>query len=973
MKRKIITLFILFIALFVIGCWGNTFSQSVDEALRLYKALRLYNQGKEAKKYGRYQEALAYYERSLKICRDLNHLRVITANLNDIGYVYNSLGQYEKALNYYEEALKIKRENNLSPESIATSLNNIGFVYCSLGQYEKALNYLEEALKIYRELNIPQYIAISLNNIGLVYHHLGQYDKALNYYEEALKIVRQLNIPQYIAISLNDIGLVYDSLGQYEKALNYYEEALKIRRQLNIPQYIATSLNNIGAVYSSLGQYEKALNYYEEALKIYRELNIPQDIATSLNNIGYVYYFLGQYEKALSYFEEALKIRKELNIPQDIAISLNNIGDIYLSQKRYKEAEKYFSEAKGRSGFVELYIATGRHNEALNLLKEMAPKWNTADPYRIQVYTQNGLGLKGMGKFKEASAEFLQAVSISEEMRARIKGEKAGFFGAGYYGGRIRSYKGLISTLSERVITGETIDERFKPYGKDLLSTSFYFAESTRARVLLEAIAESVRGYFKSELPPEIKNKEEDILNRLSAIEEQWTQMYTKGEDVFKEWVKRKETLKKELDVLISNMRREYPRYASLNYPKPIPVEELPLKENEILLEYAICDDATYLFVVSKGKVERLIKIPKDKEGIEALVEEFVLPLQSPYTQEDFSPFLGQSLYCLLLEDALKGISPDKEIIIIPDGILGLLPFEALVISTGKDYRDSLYVGDKYKTTYCQSASILALNRMLKPSQASKILFALGNPIYDKNDPRYIAYKKGQPQPTLLTQNLAQYAYRGLATRREWGKTSKDDKEGKGMFFIPLPETEDEVRAIAGLFGVKSEPPDVLLNIYANETNLRKATLKNYRYLHFATHADLPGKVQGIKEPFLLLGQVENKGEDDGFLTLTEVLGLSLDADIVVLSACLTGRGKVMEGEGVVNFARAFQHAGARSVLVSLWEVASKETGEYMELFYQHLKQGKTRGEALRLARNEIKKKYPNPFYWAPFILHGER
>ena len=164
----------------------------------------------------------------------------------------------------------------------------------------------------------------------------------------------------------------------------------------------------------------------------------------------------------------------------------------------------------------------------------------------------------------------------------------------------------------------------------------------------------------------------------------------------------------------------------------------------------------------------------------------------------------------------------------------------------------------------------------------------------------------------------------------------------------------------------------MLLNINANETNFRKTNLKDYRYIHFATHADLPGKVQGIKEPFIILGQVENETKDDGFLTMSEVLDLKLDADLVVLSACVTGKGKIMEGEGVSNFARAFHHAGARSVLVSLWEVASNETVEYMESFYRHIKQGKTKSEALTLARKEIKSKYPNPFYWAVFILHGE-
>ena len=190
--------------------------------------------------------------------------------------------------------------------------------------------------------------------------------------------------------------------------------------------------------------------------------------------------------------------------------------------------------------------------------------------------------------------------------------------------------------------------------------------------------------------------------------------------------------------------------------------------------------------------------------------------------------------------------------------------------------------------------------------------------------------------------------------------------------YPPLEETEGEVRAIAGLLGVKPDPPDVLLNLQANETFLKKSPLQDYRYLHFATHADLPGKVQGIKEPFILLGQVGNQAGDNGFLTLSKVLGLKLKAQMVVLSACVTGRGKVMEGEGVANFARAFQHAGAQSVVVSLWEVASNEAVEYHDPVLRAPEGRQIPPEALQLARQAIKAKYPQPFFWAVFILHGE-
>jgi len=187
-----------------------------------------------------------------------------------------------------------------------------------------------------------------------------------------------------------------------------------------------------------------------------------------------------------------------------------------------------------------------------------------------------------------------------------------------------------------------------------------------------------------------------------------------------------------------------------------------------------------------------------------------------------------------------------------------------------------------------------------------------------------------------------------------------------------LPKTLDEVQGISELFNIQIPSPHVLFGIDANETQLKKKDLKNYRYIHFATHGDRGRKIQNINEPFLLLGQVENKGNDDGFLTISEVMDWKLNADMVTLSACLTGSGKFMSGEGVMNFARAFQQAGAKSVLVSLWEVDSEYSATFMKTFYKAIKDGKSKEEALKIARKEIRKKTSHPFYWAPFVLYGE-
>ncbi|MDW7973026.1 MAG: CHAT domain-containing protein, partial [Thermodesulfovibrio sp.] len=414
-------------------------------------------------------------------------------------------------------------------------------------------------------------------------------------------------------------------------------------------------------------------------------------------------------------------------------------------------------------------------------------------------------------------------------------------------------------------------------------------------------------------------------------------------------------------------LRKSYPRYAALNYPLPVKAEDLPLRESEVLLEYAITDEATYLFILRKGGVKKIVKIPLNKDILEETVKSFIEPmnLKKP---DKFSIKEAKRLYEILLSEALKDVRENEKIIIVPDGILGLLPFEALVIKEGTGFKDSVFVADRYTISYYQSATILALNRILKQIEQEKPLFAVGNPVYNAHDPRYIAWRQGKKDTPLSGSN--QYAFRGLAIKAKWGAVTEDEKTGR-IEFPPLPETEEEVKEIAKIMGLKPEPPDVLLGVMANERNLKKARLEKYKYLHFATHASLPGMIQGINEPFILLGQVENQ-DDDGFLTMSEVMSMKLNADTVVLSACVTGVGREVEGEGVSNFARAFQQAGARAVVVSLWEVASEPAVEYMKRFYNHLKSGKSKAEAMKLTRSEIKIKYPSPFYWAVFILHGE-
>ncbi len=942
-------------------------------------ATNLFNVGATYNRtFNQYEKALSLFEESLRIFRELNDKKSIAIVLFNTGKALNSLGRYEKALSYFNESLKVNRELN-NQQGIAGNLNLIGNVYANLGQYDKPLSYYQDALRINRQLNNFQEIAVALRNIGDAYCDLMEHDKALNYYQEALDIQKKHNFRFDMGITLTNIGAFYKDLNQYDKAISYYEESLKISREIDNSAMTATNLNNIGNVYANLGKSDNALSYYQQALDIDKLLNRPQKIAITLNNIGMEYFRLGQYEKALYYLNEALKIERKLSNPHNIAARLNNIGAVYLRQTKYREAEEVFLERRDigkritktrliHAGLIEVYIASKRYDEALALLKELPPSWRDNRNRRMEYHTQYGLALKGKGLPRESAQELLKAVSIVEEIRRSV-GEKSEFFAGGGFISRLTPHRELTAVLSEMALRGEMSDDSFKLYGRDLASGAFYFSEFTKARALLEMMAGSVRKYDELQIPSDIRNKESSIIKELLSIEDGWEAAYSKGEVVFKRLSQRKEELNRELNSLISSIRKDSPAYAAVNYPKPMPAEDMPLKANEVLIEFGLSNDAVVFFVVRKGGVNKIHKINISKEELTGKVKKFIEPLSSGRHSE-FSTELAKELYDILLSETLKNVKDTERLIIVPDGILGLLPFEALVIKEGKDFRDSFYVGDKWTITYAQSATALALTRLFKPSMAKKPFFALGNPVYDKSDPRYAAYKQGKSQP-VPAQNLKQYAYRGVTVVPKEGTTG-DTIAWEDVIYPPLPETEEEIRGIAKIFGLKPEQPDVLLGISATETNLRSAVLKDYRYLHFATHADLPGKVQGIKEPFIILGQVENRGEDDGFLTLSEVLELKLYADMVVLSACSTGKGRLIEGEGVANFARAFQHAGARSVVVSLWEVASEPAVEYMKIFYGHLKSGKDRAEALRLARNAIKAKYPNPFYWAPFILHGE-
>jgi tetratricopeptide (TPR) repeat protein len=943
-------------------------------------AVSLNNLALQYRNLGKYDQALPLYQRALKIREQaLGPEHPDTAvSLNNLAELFEAKGAYDQALPLYQRALKI-REKALGPEhpDTASGLNNLAGMYETLGAYDQALPLYQRALGIYEKALGPEHplTATGLNNLARLHQAMGAYDQALPLYQRSLMIREKALGPEHpaTAISLSSMAVLYEDLGAYDQALALQQRALKIYEQAVGPEHpdTAGSLNNLGGLYKAMGAYDQALPRYRRALKIREKVLGPDhiDTANSLNNLAILYQAMGAFDQALPLYQRALKIiETSLGSEHPHAIvAMSNLGALYLDRKDYPAAETYFRRSRSTGGLVELDLARGQPGKALQLLQAHPLTWRDLPTKQVQYYTQRGLALAGEKRLGEGALDLHQAVDGVEDLRRRAPGERAGFFQAGIYGGYVRPYRGLVSVLGEMSLKHEALPPALREFGPGAGAAAFYFAESTKGRALLEAMAQGARQQSRTEIPAELRSQEESLLNRLAALQAQQEKALKGGEAAVKAMEDKKARLTAELKTLVLELRQRYPVYAALHYPQPLPAADLPLKDNEVLLEFALGEAESFVFVVRKGGVQRLVKIPHGRQELEAKVKAFMEPLvnQEP---DRFSLRQAHELYILLLAQPLGDVKEDDRVIIVPDGILGLLPFEALVLRAGTGLKDSVFVGDRYTLSYYQSAAIMALKRRLQEHRAERPLFALGNPIFSPQDPRWAS----KPSPAAGVRGAKPAAFRALAASQDWGKTTRDGKIGAELVYPPLPETEDEVLTIARLFAVAPQPPDVLLDLKANEASLRQSPLPTYRYLHFATHADLPGRVQGIREPFLLLGQVGNKGQDNGFFTLSKVLGLKLNAEMVVLSACVTGRGKVMEGEGVVNFSRAFQHAGAQSVLVSLWEVASLEAVEFMTAFYGHLKAGTPRSEALRLARLAIKAKYPQPFFWAVFILHGE-
>jgi CHAT domain-containing protein len=302
----------------------------------------------------------------------------------------------------------------------------------------------------------------------------------------------------------------------------------------------------------------------------------------------------------------------------------------------------------------------------------------------------------------------------------------------------------------------------------------------------------------------------------------------------------------------------------------------------------------------------------------------------------------SKKLVQMLFGHLFKEIDQVERVIIVPDGLLNYLPFEALI-------RNGRYLVEDHQISYSPSASLLGLweDVGLRADSGNKMdLFALGDPVFEPKGRAIGSKRRGD-------------------RARFGGRTFP----GPGSHLASLPRTRDEVEYIASLF--PADRRKVIVGMASTEEAVKHEPLARYRRLHFATHSLIDEKLPSRSAVVLTL---DNDPREDGFLEAGEISHLDLDCDLVVLSGCQTGKGQLLSGEGIVGLGRAFLCAGARSVVVSLWNVSDISTSHLMKNFYQHLVHGEGNAAALRAAKLQMLnsgRETRHPYYWAPFVVIG--
>ena len=861
--------------------------------------------------------ALEKYEQALQLFQSAgdSYRRALTSF--SLGITCYPLNEYRKSLDYFNQTLALAvaiGDRRLE----AFTETWLGGVLDTLGDVVKALDHHKRALELARENNWSAIQASALSNIGKIYNDAADWQKALEYYGQALPVFRALELKQNEAITLNNIGIAYSMSGEQQKALDYLQQSLPLLqagRDRNAESY---TLVNIGRTYFRLNNYEKALEYYDRAQTIQRETGNRAQQAETLDELGETYAIQRQYKKALEYHRQALEIQQAVGNVRRQGTALINLGEVYNLLQQPQDALQQFTQALG------IFRGIGDLSTSAAALEGLA----RAD--------------QKLGNLADARKHVEESIALIETVRARSGSLQ---LRASYRASVEKAYEFYIDLLMQQGQVAEALKA----------------SERGRARSLLEGLGEA-RINIRQGVDPGLIDKERDLVRVLTAKAQREMQLKARKAGVEELIAMEREIseLEDQYQQVQAAIRKSSPQYAALTQPQPLDLKGIQqqLDSNTVLLEYSLGEERSYLWLITPDSLKSF-ELPK-REQIENVARDVSESLTARSVFKSLEMSEQRTARIAAADAKLKQVNAElsrmilapaaaelgnKRLVIVSDGGLQYVPFAALPLVTNRP------VVLDHEVISLQSASAFAIQRqnLSDRTPAPKAVAVIADPVFSIADARL-------PTGSSATRSI-EHLPAGPA----------------GQLSIPrLPFTRAEAEQILAVAPAASSMK--ALDFSANRTVATSGELSNYRYVHFATHGYLDTTRAGLSA--IVLSLVDREGKPlDGFLRVHDIYNLNLPAELVVLSACETGLGKDVKGEGLDGLTRAFMYAGARRLIVSLWNVNDKATAALMQRLYAGmLKSGKTPAAALRAAQIELMRtrQWSAPYYWAAFVMQGE-
>ncbi len=970
--------------------------------------------GRMERKARRLAEAQTYLEAALPVCREIHDTESEARCLYALGGVAADSRNAPQAIADFKDAAPLFLSVGRKKDA-ANALLQAGSLTRRSGRTKAALPFNNQALALFQEEKDDDGVMRAEMEIGNCYGDLQDVAAALRHFEPALALAKKLNDDRCALMLMNNIAVVWTYRGELRQAVDILTDSAKIKEKQRDFTGATVTLNNLAVLSFRVGDVLKALETAHHALDLAHENGDNLGIATALEELGGFYYNLSRFDDALIYCRDSVTASRKTEDGRIQARNLASFANVCEILKRYKEerdaltaaleiyrknqdedgeasalyslstclyqsgnaaqAKTYAEQARVKfhkvgdaegEGMVLLYLGETREKrgsgaDAMPFYKQALPLFQQGAYYQGQAETLNRIGEveESAGNFAAAEAAYAQALQIQERFRA-----------------------GMGDLTETKLRHGETQAGAYRRYIGLLLETgrkekAFAWAQKAKSRVLLDLMQSGGATAAAPALSPEMQKEKAALQNRGNGLTRRWLAALGDLSDATRQAkpnVSRKRKAEAQAQAIAQEQQklekdwRQWQENQVLNSPHEIPAPARPaslseiaalLPEDTALLEYCAVQTRQgkaakmgfAVFVVTRkngGANLRVIRLKADGAALAQKAEELrdACASRPGSNSEGLYKGLAHELYNALIAPAESALVGAKRLIICPDEALWNVPFAALLTGStsanGGKTNGAEFLWERYAlvTEYSATGWKAALDRKQKNARPAppQSLLALANPDFG---------------PDAAPSDAKIAGIRDVILR--------------GGFLRPLPYTQVEADALHSAF------PDAIIKTgsAAQESDFKRMAA-NFRYIHLASHAlfneNLP-LLSGVA-----LAKPPHDNAEDGILTARELCDMKLTADMIVFSACQTGRGAAHPGEGLIGLTWAAFAAGVPAQVVSQWAVDDAATAKLMGTFYAELKRGKSKDAALRTAALSLLRdgKHAHPFYWAPFLLLGD-